>query len=280
MRRAIRALYVTGIIAVLAALGLPAAWAADDGMIRLAHLSPDSPSVDVYVDNVADPGARITLTGVGYGSVSPYQSLPPGTYTVSFRAAGADPASPPKLSTTADVGPGTARTVAGVGLFANLSLAVLDDDLSLPPAGSARVRVISAAATAPSVDVSVGGTTLASGLAMGKAGDYVDIPGGQTTLRITPQGSPPAEVPVTVDAGSVYSVLVLDQQGGGLTVTPVLDAASMPTVPAGGVETGAGGTAEAPVSAPVAVAVLVVLALLGTHLRRAGRSRPRHAAHR
>jgi hypothetical protein len=280
MRRAIRALYVTGIIAVLAALGLPAAWAADDGMIRLAHLSPDSPSVDVYVDNVADPGARITLTGVGYGSVSPYQSLPPGTYTVSFRAAGADPASPPKLSTTADVGPGTARTVAGVGLFANLSLAVLDDDLSLPPAGSARVRVISAAATAPSVDVSVGGTTLASGLAMGKAGDYVDIPGGQTTLRITPQGSPPAEVPVTVDAGSVYSVLVLDQQGGGLTVTPVLDAAGMPTVPAGGVETGAGGTAEAPVSAPVAVAVLVVLALLGTHLRRAGRSRPRHAAHR
>jgi hypothetical protein len=280
MRRAIRALYVTGIIAVLAALGLPAAWAADDGMIRLAHLSPDSPSVDVYVDNVADPGARITLTGVGYGSVSPYQSLPPGTYTVSFRAAGADPASPPKLSTTADVGPGTARTVAGVGLFANLSLAVLDDDLSLPPAGSARVRVISAAATAPSVDVSVGGTTLASGLAMGKAGDYVDIPGGQTTLRITPQGGPPAEVPVTVDAGSVYSVLVLDQQGGGLTVTPVLDAASMPTVPAGGVETGAGGTAEAPVSAPVAVAVLVVLALLGTHLRRAGRSRPRHAAHR
>jgi hypothetical protein len=280
MRRAIRALYVTGIIAVLAALGLPAAWAADDGMIRLAHLSPDSPSVDVYVDNVADPGARITLTGVGYGSVSPYQSLPPGTYTVSFRAAGADPASPPKLSTTADVGPGTARTVAGVGLFANLSLAVLDDDLSLPPAGSARVRVISAAATAPSVDVSVGGTTLASGLAMGKAGDYVDIPGGQTTLRITPQGSPPAEVPVTVDAGSVYSVLVLDQQGGGLTVTPVLDAASMPTVPAGGVETGAGGTAEAPVSAPVAVAVLVVLALLGTHLRRAGRSRPRHAAPR
>src|SRR3954469_7542328 len=151
MRRAIRALYVTGIIAVLAALGLPAAWAAEDGMIRLAHLSPDTPSVDVYVDNVADPGARIALTGVGYGSVSPHQSLPPGTYTVSFRAAGADPASPPVLSTTADVGPGTARTVAGVGLFANLSLAVLDDDLSPPPAGSARVRVISAAATAPSV---------------------------------------------------------------------------------------------------------------------------------
>jgi hypothetical protein len=277
MRRLLHAVTALAAVAALAVLGLPAA-AADGGLLRLAHLSPDTPAVDVYVDDVADPASRITLPAVDYGAVSDYREVPPGTYAVSMRAAGADPAGPPVLSTTVEVRPGTARTVAGVGMFADLDLVILDDDLALPPAGSARVRVIAAAAGATTVDVGMpGGPPLASGLTFTHAGGYVDVPGGPTTLQITPAGGSPMQVPVTVDAGSVYSLLVLDRPGGGLAVKPVLDAASMPVVPAGGVEAGAGGTAAGAPVGPVALGVagLAVLLLLATARARAPRRRAR-----
>ncbi|WP_448627244.1 class F sortase [Geodermatophilus sp. URMC 64] len=205
----------------------------------MAHLSPDSPAVDVAVTAVAGPGGSTTEPGLGYGAVSGYREVPVGTYAVSLRAAGADPAGPPVLSTTVDVRPGSARTVAAVGSFADLALAVLDDDLAAPAPGSARVRVIAAAAGAPRVDVDAPGAPLAPDLAFGAAGGYVDVPAGRTTLHIAPDGGPTATVPVTLDAGSVYSLLVLDRDGGGLEVRPVRDAAGVAdVVPVGGVPAG------------------------------------------
>ena len=282
MRRVVRALSVLGVLAATAALGLPAAGAAGSGHLRLAHLSPDTPSVDVYVASVSDPSAKLTLPGVSYGTISPYRDVAPGPYTISMRAAGADPNSPPVLTTTVDIAANTARTVAGVGYFANLGLEVLEDDLTLPPAGHARVRIIAAAGSASTLSVSLpDGTALASGLAFGKAGNYVDVPAGAPSLQISPGGGAPTQVPVTLAAGSVYSMLLLDRPGGGLTVKPALDAASMPVVPVGGVETGAGGTAGTPMGGFVAVgiAALTALSLLITGWDRLPRrGRPRHAA--
>lgn len=244
MSRLARGLCVVLLGAAVSAVGVPAAAAADSGLLRLAHLSPDTPAVDVYVDSVADPGAGLVLPGVDYGTVSEYQDVAPGTYTVAMRPAGADPGTPPVLSATVEVGADTARTVAGVGNFADLGLDILDDDLSLPAAGQARVRVIAAAAAARTLDVSVtGGPELARGLGFADTSDYVDVPAGATSLRVTPEGGAATELPLAVAAGSVYSVLVLDDRGDGLAVTTVLDAASPSVVPVGGVETGAGGTA-------------------------------------
>jgi hypothetical protein len=272
---------------VLAATaGLPSsARAADDGLLRLAHLSPDTPAVDVYVDSVADPAAGQVFPAVGYGTVSDYLPVPAGTYAVSMRSAGADAAEPPVLSTTVEVGAGSARTVAGVGPFADLGLEVLQDDLTPPPAGSSRLRVIAAAAGAPTLDVAVpGGPPVAAGLAFADTSGYVDVPAGTTALTVTPGGGTPTELPVEPTAGSVYSVLVLDRPGGGLTVRAVLDAAGPGVVPSGGVEAGVGGTAPGPrpagVSGPMATgAGLLLVGTLLLALRRAG-GRPRHARRR
>ena len=114
-----RVVQATGAL-LLATAGLVAAGTAQaapaegNGLLRLAHLSPDTPAVDVYVDAVADPASRITLEGVDYGTVSDYQDVPPGTYTVSMRQAGASPDTPPVLSTTVPEIPkdGTATIVA------------------------------------------------------------------------------------------------------------------------------------------------------------------------
>ena len=276
----------------LCALALPGAAtasaapapAADTGLVRMMHLSPDTPSVDAYIDSVSAPGTGVVLPAVSYGDVSAYQSVPAGTYTVSARAAGADPASPPALATTVTVAGGKATTIAGVGRFADLSFAVLDDDLSLPPAGESRARVINAAATGSPLDLALGGgSTLARALPFADSSDYVDVPGGAGTLTVTGSGVSQTDLPVDLAAGSVYTVLVLDRPEG-LAVTTALDAASPGVVPVGGVEAGAGGTAGAAgdgvPTGRLALAALALSALLVTVRARLPRRAhtPRHTA--
>ena len=287
MSRLTRVPLLALLVAGLCALGLPAASAApavgpDTGLVRMMHLSPDTPSVDAYIDSVSSPGTGVVLPGVSYGDVSAYQTVPAGTYTVSARGAGADPASPPVLATTVTVTGGTATTIAGVGYFAELGFAVLPDDLTLPPSGQSRARVINAAATASPVDLSLApDTSLARGLTFADNTDYVDIPGGAETLKVAPGNGTPSDLPVDLAAGSVYTVLVLDRSSGGLSVSAELDAASPGVVPVGGVEAGAGGAADAGVPAgPLALAGLAVgLLLLTARSRFTGRGHePRHLA--
>ncbi len=260
--RTIRAVLVALLATLSAALPLTPAQAADTGLLRLAHLSPDTPAVDVYVDSVADPGggtALLTVPGVNYGTISEYQAVPPGVYAISMREAGADPDSPPALSTTVEVVADSARTVAGVGSYADLGLEVLMDDLTPPARGQARVRLVAAAATAPNLDASAGDTPLGTDLAFAEFGDYVILPGGTENLLLTVQGTP-TELPLDIAAGSVYSLFVLDQPGGGLSVRTVLDAAGAGAVPAGGVEAGAGGSAGGSFLPEVLTAALLSLA--------------------
>jgi hypothetical protein len=278
VHRLIRVLSVAALsvgVVLVAPAGAGAA-AEEDGLLRLAHLSPDTPAVDVYVDSVADPGdgtALLTVPGVGYGTISDYQGVPSGVYTVSMRQAGADASAPPVLSTTVEIGTGDARTVAGVGSFADLGLEVLEDDLTLAPSGRARVRVISAAAMAPTLDAAVGGTDLATRLAFAESGDYATVPGGAGALQVTVDGKP-TELPVDLAAGSVYSLFVLDRPEGGLTVRTVLDAAGSGVVPAGGVETGAGGTAAAGLDPALVGSAAGLTALTGLLLVTRSRRRP------
>jgi uncharacterized protein DUF4397 len=273
-----RALAVTAVTAGTVLVAPAGAGAAENGLLRLAHLSPDTPAVDVYVDPVSGPGdgtAVPTVPGVGYGTISDYQDVPEGVYTVSMRAAGADPATPPVLSTTVQVGADSARTVAGVGRFADLGLEVLEDDLTLPPSGQARVRVVSAAAGAPTLDASAGGTDLATDLAFAETGDYTSVPGDAGRLQVTVDGEP-TELPLDLDPGSVYSLFVLDRPEGGLTVRTVRDAAGPGVVPTGGVETGAGGTAPAELEPGVvggAVGLTVLTGLLLARRSRRGAAR-------
>ena len=291
MPRLTRGSVLAVLCAGLCALGLPAAGgaaaapalAAETGLLRMMHLSPDTPAVDAYIDSVSDPGTGVVLPAVTYGDVSPYQAVPAGSYTVSARGAGADPASPPVLATTVTVAAGTATTIAGVGSFADLSFAVLPDDLTLPPAGRSRARVVNAStAASPLTLTPAGGSPLATDLATGEATDYVDTPGGAGTLTVAGGAAQPTDLPVDLAAGSVYTVLVLDRSGGGLTVTTALDAASPGVVPVGGVEAGAGGTADdggLPLGR-LTLAALALTALLSTavaRLPRRGRA-PRHLA--
>ena len=268
-------------IGVLAAILLvwlliPApAQAASGCYLRLAHLSPDTPEVDVTVTAFGRPDFSVTLNGVGYGDVSGYQRIEPGTYTVAMRPAGADPKSPPVISATLEAVDGRAYTVAGLGKFAGLALKVLGDEIGLPPAGQARMRVVNAAPLAGDLTISRDGTQLIQNAAFGQASDYVLVPAGKTVLNLTPKLVPETDVPVTLDAGGVYSVLVLEK-AGVLSATVRQDAKGAEVVPAGGVETGFGADLPSGPSRVLQVALLAMAAVasgalvLAVRRRRAG----------
>ncbi|MGK5741938.1 DUF4397 domain-containing protein [Micromonospora sp. URMC 103] len=235
--------------------------AAAVGYVRLAHLSPDTPSVDVYLAAPDSDEPRV-FPGVGYGVVSDYLSLPAGRYAVAMRQAG-DPASePPVLTTEVAVAGGKAYTVAGVGRYADLGLRVLHDDLSAPAGGRAKVRVVQASVRAPVLDVAAAdGPTIADGVHFATTTDYQLVDPGRWRLRLSATGGPTTQAEVRLAGGAVYSLLVLDGKDG-LTTELRRDAQGGTVVPAGGVEAGAGGTAATGRGAyPVVTAALAVLAL-------------------
>jgi len=265
-RKAPRALRVLGALALAVGLltaAAPMAFASGaPAYLRLAHLSPDTPDVDVYVASVSEPALSFVVPGVGYGSVSPYRALPAGDYVVSMRAAGAPVSAPVVISTSVDARPGGAYTVAGVGMSAKLGLSVLTDRLDAPAPGRATVRVINGAASAPTVDVGpVGGPAWATGVRFGTDTPYTEVPLGPWTLQVTAPGRPTTSLPVRLNANSVYTVLLLDR-GGALRTQLIRDSVGSGVVPVGGVETGLGGTApgsgtpQAVLVAGLAVAVV------------------------
>ena len=225
-----------------------AATATGSGWIRLAHFSPNTPAVDVYLYSFGDATAQIVLHHVGYGDASPYEQVPTGDYTVAMRAAGASATSSPVLSASVDVVAGHAYTVAGLGPESGLRLQVLDDQLTTPT-GQAQVRIIQASLKQNVVSVRWGGTTLNSKLAFGSVTSYQTVSPGTATLLVN-GGGESAKVSVPLAAGTVHTLVVLDGTKG-LQVDDLVDAAGSATDPVGGAATGFGGMAPRAPSSPL-----------------------------
>ncbi|MFI6757853.1 DUF4397 domain-containing protein [Micromonospora sp. NPDC050417] len=222
------------------------AGAAGVGYVRLAHLSPDTPAVDVYLGAATGSAEPRVFPAVGYGVVSGYLPLPVGRYAVAMRQAGAPASAQPVLTTEVAVTAGNAYTVAGVGRYADLGLRVLDDDLSAPASGWSKVRVVQASVRAPVIDIAAAsGPTIANGVQFATTTPYTQVRPGSWKLSLNTTGGSPTTADVRLAAGTVYSLLVLDGKQGGLTTELRVDAKGGSVVPAGGVDAGAGGAREA-----------------------------------
>jgi hypothetical protein len=276
-RRLISAAAALVAFAAITLLGSPAHAAVGDGYVRLAHLSPDTPAVDVYLKAQSGDSKEQKFSGVSYGVMSPYLRLPAGTYSVAMRPAGAAESTDPVLTTQVGVQPGGAYTVAGVGRYADLGLRVLTDDLKLPDPAQSKVRIIQASVRAPVLDVAVkSGTTIADGVAFATTTAYREVKPGKWTLDVQPSGGGTSTaLPCTLGAGNVYSLLVLDAKGGGLKTELRIDAGRQGTQPLGGVATGVGGTQPDDTRMPMALGLAALAALLFGGAVVAVRRRPR-----
>jgi Domain of unknown function (DUF4397) len=283
--RLVRPLAVLGLSATLLGAAVPAASAAfaagaqpashhlphapSSGWLRLAHLSPNTPAVDVYLYSAGNSHAMIVIKHVTYGTVSSYQSVKSGDYTVAMRAAGAPAGGKPVLSTSVDVRPGDAYTVAGMGPFSGLRLQIMKDRLSTPH-GMALVRVIQASLQQHQVTVKAGRHLLAAHQAFATVSSYEAVKPGRMMVRADGSAEK-AKSRVSLKAGSISTIVVLDHPGR-LAIDSIEDAAGSKVEPGGAAQTGFGGTAAQPGSPllPWAVSLAAGLLLMvgGSRLRR------------
>ncbi len=258
-RKAFRAVAMAAVMAYAVLLGaVPAGASPGGGWVRLAHLSPNAPAVDVYLYSFGSPRARLVLHHVSYGTVSPYQEVPAGDYTVSMRSAGAAATAQPLLSTGFRVSAGQAYTVAGMGPAAGLRLQVLRDTLTVP-AGKVLIRVIQASLSEHVVSVRLTRQLLARKLDFARATPYQAVSAGSTVAHVAGD-TEDASLGMSLRPDTIHTLVVLDGTGH-LRLTDLEDAAGSAIRPHGGAATGLGGMAPRPASSPVPW-----LAVIGTGL--------------
>jgi Domain of unknown function (DUF4397) len=276
VRRMARVLALTVFVLALGLLAVPGANADSATYVRLAQLSPDMSGVTISVASVGDPSRDIMLPVEPYGALSAYQRIEPGDYVVTIRGAGNT--TTPVVSSALKADAGTSYTLASVGAADKRALAVFTDDLTAPPAGRARVRVINAAPPAPVLDVrGPGGAPFSTGLPLAQVSGYRTVDAGTLPLSAGPPGGMGTDLAVPVGANQVISV-VLVSEGPKIAAQPHVDAAGPAAVPPGSIAAGYGGAADphGPLSelllGGVAVAAGVASVLLSRRGRSAGRA--------
>ena len=213
---------------------------AGDAMLRVAHLAPDAPNVDVAVDGTT------VLTDVPFETVSDYLSLTTGEHQITVTPTGGSEAVFDQ-TVPLESGPQTAAAIGEVsGANQAFTVTLLTDDDTTPEAGSTRVRAVHTIPDAPAVDVTSGETLIADNIEFGEAGDYVTVPSDVSSVELRPESLANNDDPVatfTVDltdmaAQTVFATGYLepsgDQPGGRLVVATDAEGSGM----TGGTETG------------------------------------------
>jgi Domain of unknown function (DUF4397) len=232
-----------------AVVGLAPVGSAQAGSrIRLAHFSPDAPVMDVYLVGFDGEEKRV-LNGLGFGQVSDYTTLAPGNYTFLLRRVGSPVDSDPWVTASAELEDGSAYTFAAMGPRTDVTQVLVADDLTPPPAGQAKVRLIQASTSAGEVDVSAGGGwVLAEAAAFGSTTQYAAIAAGPQTIEVTSADGVRVPSELSFEPGTVNTVVVVESTGTqAFEIKSVVDATGVDVsaAPVGGVATGVGGSANA-----------------------------------
>ncbi|HML23059.1 MAG TPA: fasciclin domain-containing protein [Aggregatilinea sp.] len=186
-----------GVIHVIDGVLLPpaATESADAGLgyIRVAHFSPDTPAVEIYVN-----GALSDIQALNFGDVSGWVELPAGTYELAVAPTGTSYADAAIGPLNYDLQAGTWNTIAAVGSLeaGTLTAQVVQEDYSPIAADSARVTILHAIEDAPAVDVLAGGEPVVTALAFGDDAATLEVPAGTYDLQVVPSG---ATEPVVLD---------------------------------------------------------------------------------
>jgi hypothetical protein len=151
--------------------------------IRVLHLSPDAPSVDVF----ANGGTAPVVESLGFLKSTGYLEIPEGTYDFEISASG-QPASAAVLNVSGlMLGTGKSYTAVAYDALGAIKPLALEDDFSGLASGNIRVRAIHTAAAVGAVDIwnipAMGDPAKLYGdVPFGGVGAYLDLPAGAYTL--------------------------------------------------------------------------------------------------
>ena len=234
----------------------------DQALVRVAHFAPGLLKGDVYVVYV---NGRLQLKGVPFKTVSDYLKVKPGKFKVEVREAGEPADSPPVIAATVTLQGGKAYTVAVFGQLTSVKAALLTDDMSRPGSRKSKVRLIQAIPGEGAVDLVSGGDVLISGARFPSASKYQEVPAGSVDVEVRKSGSGEVLAKASnldLPSGSISSLVAVGGIGEKLELLDIRDAATAVSA-AGGVATGAGGTAPDPGHGGRRFALLLLLAGVG-----------------
>ncbi|KOV82913.1 DUF4397 domain-containing protein [Nocardia sp. NRRL S-836] len=210
-------------VVLLLLLSAAPAQAASGTYIRVGHFSMDQARVEVSLDGTK-------LGSFDYAALDDYRRVAPGEHVVEFRTA--DPNAPLLRSVLVQAGEGKAYTVVDLAS----SMKVLEDDVSLPVNGQARLRVINGGDA--EMDLVRAGAFIHRTVQANSSTGYVVLLPDDDPLQVLPRGKDSTQLDVTIEPGAVYSVLVSARR-----IELRTDAKGAEVVPGGGQETGFGGMA-------------------------------------
>jgi len=185
--------------------------------VRVFHASPDAPAVDVLID-----GGRV-LENVPYTAASDFLPLEAKQSRVQVNVAGTDTTA---IDATLDLADDTDYLIVAADKVAKITPLVFTADRTHPEAGTAKVRVLHSAASAPAVDVYVTapGTGIASAapvlsnVPFKAISDYLNVPAGTYDVAVTVAGTKTVAIQapgLAVGDGLIATVAALDAVGGG-----------------------------------------------------------------
>lgn len=221
------------------AAAVPARAATGDAAVTIVHGVPNTP-VDVYAN-----GSKI-LTGFMFKAVAGPLALPPGSYKIDVRKAGAAATATPLLTATEQLTAGeNATVVAALTASGTPVLTAFANDTSAAAAGDGRL-VVRHVAAAPAVDVYAGSSKVISGLVSGRQAELT-VPAGTVPAKVTLTGQTtavlgPLNVPVTAGMGTVVYAI---GSAAGKTLTAVTQQYPLGGTPSGA-QAGSGGLGADP----------------------------------
>jgi len=200
--------------------------------VRIIDASPDAPGLDIYQNSSA------IAYNLGFGTVTSYVPIDPGTYTTSATQSGTKQV---LTSSKATFVTGAQYTVLIGNASASLQQLILKDQSQAAPSGQVALRFIDQATRISAQDIYLvpagqkltAVTPIYTNITFSINTGYLNIPTGTYTLVMVPTGTVPASdtiatytgAQVTYTGGSATTIILIDQQ---IVTTPGLQVITAP----------------------------------------------------
>ncbi|RAK19175.1 uncharacterized protein DUF4397 [Anoxybacillus vitaminiphilus] len=179
---------------------------ANVAMVRVFHVSPNAPAVDVYVN-----GKKV-LQGLKYKQISKYLKVPTGQHRIDIHPSGQTTS--PMLSEMVYILPSLRYTIAAIGNANNLQLLPFFDNPYVSY-GETKVRFVHLSPNAPAVDIAVkDGNVLFKNVRYKEVSDYMKVSANQKLgleMRVSETDNVVLTVPnVRLDSNKSYTIAAVE----------------------------------------------------------------------
>lgn len=175
----------------------------EEARVMVVHASPDAPGVDLFVDDT-----KVNTSALTFPNNTGYLTVPAGTRAIRVNAAGTTTT---VIDGDIDFDDDESYTIFATGSLGSNDIQplVLEDDLTAPASGSAKVRFVHLSPDAPAVDI-VNVTDAANEAVLFDAQEFRDASG----FTSVPAGTYNLEVRLDADGTTVLPLNGIQLQSG------------------------------------------------------------------